>query len=92
MSSGQLFQCPECDQEFTFNKNLIRHVNTLHENEPRKGNESRKEVLLKCGSLATFEDPGVGCDPQVAFKSPKEYVSMAMKVHHDKQLTSHSWR
>ena len=47
MSSGQLFQCPECDQEFTLNKNLIRHVNTVHGNESRKDNEARKDGSSK---------------------------------------------
>ena len=47
MSSGQLFQCQECDQEFTLNQNLIMHVKTVHGNEKRKDNETRKEVILK---------------------------------------------
>ena len=87
MSSGQL-KCQECDQEFTLYKNLIRHVNTVHGNESRKDNEARKDRLLECTDIHTFEETGVGCDPQVAFKSPKEYVAMAMKINHHKQLTS----
>ena len=87
MSSGQL-KCQECDQEFTLYKNLIRHVNTVHGNESRKDNEARKDGLLKCMDIRTFEETGVGCDPQVAFKSPKEYVAMAMKINHHIQLTS----
>ena len=87
MSSGQL-KCQECDQEFTLYKNLIRHVNTVHGNESRKDNEARKDGLLECTDIRTFEETGVGCDPQVAFKSPKEYVAMAIKINHHKQLTS----
>ena len=69
MSSGQL-KCQQCDQEFTLYKNLIRHVNTVHGNESRKDNEARKDGLLECTDIHTFEETGVGCDPQVAFKSP----------------------
>ena len=87
MSSGQL-KCQECDQEFTVYKNFIRHVNTVHGNESRKNNEARKDRLIECTDIRTFEEPGVGCDHQVALKSPKEYVAMAMKINHHKQLTS----
>ena len=87
MSSSQL-KCQECDQKFTLYKNLIRHVNTVHENESRKDNEARKDGLLECTDIRTFEETGVGCDPQVAFKSPKEYVAISMKINHHKQLTS----
>ena len=72
MSSGQLLQCPECDQEFTLNKNLIRHVNTVHGNESRKDNEARKDGLLKGLYSETFEYAGVGCSPQVASQPPNE--------------------
>ena len=88
MSSSQLFQCQECDQEFTFNQNLIRHVKTVHVNEPRKDNEARKEVILKCMDIHTCEDFSVACDRQVLFKSPNKYVAMAMKISREKQLTS----
>ena len=87
MSSGQV-KCQECDQEFTLYKNLIRHFNTVHGNESRKDNEARKDDLLECTDIHTFEESGVGCDPQVAFKSPKDYVAMAMKINHHKQLSS----
>ena len=87
MSSGQL-KCQESGQEFTLYKNLIRHVNTVHGNESRKDNEARKAGLLECTGISIFEETGVGCDPQVAFKSPKEYVAMAMKINHHKQLKS----
>ena len=60
----------------------------MHGNEPRKDNEARKDRLIECTDIRTFEEQGVGCDPQVAFKTPKEYVAMAMKAHKDKQLTS----
>ena len=83
VSSGQL-KCPECDQDFTLNKNLVRHVNRVHGNEARKDNETRKENSSK----VPFRGPVVEYDHQVSFKSPKEYVAMAMKVHRDKQLTS----
>ena len=87
MSNGQLFKGQECDQEFTLNKNLFRHVNTVHGNDPRKDNEARKDGLLKCVDIHTFEGTGVGFDHQVA--SPAEYVSLAMEAtHKHKQLTS----
>ena len=44
MFSGQL-KCQECDQEFTLNQNLIRHVKTVHGKKARKDNEARKEVM-----------------------------------------------
>ena len=53
----------------------------MHGNEPRKDNEARKDRLIECTDIRTFEEQGVGCDPQVAFKTPKEYVAMAMKAH-----------
>ena len=84
MSSGQLFQCPDCDHDFTLNKNLVRHVNIVHGNEARKDNEARKEGSPK----VPFWGPVVEYGHQVSFKSPKEYVAMPMKVHHDKQLAS----
>ena len=83
MSSGQL-KCTECDQDFTLNNNLVRHVNRVHGNEVRKDNETRKESSSK----VPFRGHVVEYDHQVSFKSPKEYVAMAMKVHRDKQLTS----
>ena len=51
MSSGQLFRCPECDQEFTLNHNLTRHIKTVHGNQKREDNEARKEVILKCTDI-----------------------------------------
>ena len=87
MASGQLFQCQECDQEFTLNHNLIRHVNTVHGNEARKDNEARMDGNLKCVDIHTSEDAAVGSDHQVA--SPAEYVSLAMEAtHNHKRLTS----
>ena len=38
----------------------------------RKDNEARKDRLLECTDIGTFEETGVDCDPQVAFKSPKD--------------------
>ena len=55
MSSGQL-KCQKCDQEFTLYNNLIRHVNTVHGNESRKDNEARKDGLLECTDICTFEE------------------------------------
>ena len=51
------------------------------ETSPRKDNEARKDRLIECTDIRTFEEQGVGFDPQVAFKTPKEYVRMAMKAH-----------
>ena len=80
MSTGQ-FKCQECDQEFTLNQNLIRHVKTVLGNEARKDNEARKEVILKLLDSRLFEDAGVGSVHQVA--SPAEYVSLAMDATHN---------
>ena len=88
MSSGQLFKCSECDHGFTFNHNLTCHTKTVHGNDPRKDNEARKEEILTGLYSETFEVAGVGCAPQVVFQPPNEYVTMAMKEHHDKLLTS----
>ena len=88
MSSGQLFKCSECDHGFTFNHNLTCHTKTVHGNDPRKDNEARKEEVLTGLYSETFEVAGVGCAPQVAFQPPNEYVTMAMKEHHNKLLTS----
>ena len=57
-------------------------VNTVHGNKVRKDNEARKEVILKLPDSRQFEDAGVGSVHQVGFKSPKEYVAMAMKINH----------
>ena len=81
------FQCQECDQSFPYKCNLTRHIKTVHGNEPRKDNEARKEGLLKWSDLQPFEAQ-VESIPQTEFKSPAEYVTMAMKAHEDKQLTS----
>ena len=83
--------CDVCGESFNKNQNRLRHVRTgaaVHGNEPRKDNEARKDRLIECTDIRTFEEQGVGCDPQVAFKTPKEYVAMSMKAHKDKQLTS----
>ena len=56
MSSGQLFQCPECDQEFTLNHNLTHHIKRVHGNQKREDNETRKEVILKRSYLGLIED------------------------------------
>ena len=80
------FQCQECDQSFPYKRNLTRHIKTVHGNELRKYNEARKDRLIECTDIRTFEEQGVGCDPQAEFKPPSEYVRMAMKAH--KQLTS----
>ena len=83
MYSGQLFQCPDCDQEFTLNHNLTRHIKTVHGKDPRKDNEARKEVILTGLYSETFEDAGVGCVHQVAFKSPVHQLSYVVYVGQD---------
>ena len=85
------FQCQECNQSFPYKGNLTRHIKTVHGNEPGKDNEARKDRLIECTDIHTFEEQGVGCDPQVAFKTPKEHVAMAMKAHKDRQLTSNEF-
>ena len=75
------FQCQECDQSFPYKRNLTRHIKTVHGNEPRKYNEARKDRLIECTDIRTFEEQGVGCDPQAEFKPPSEYVRMAMAMY-----------
>ena len=60
----------------------------MHSNQPRKDNKARKEGRLEGLYSETFEDAGVGCALQVAFQPLKEYVTMIMKEHNDKLLTS----
>ena len=36
----------------------------MHGNEPRKDNEARKDRLIECTDIRTFEEQGVGCDPR----------------------------
>ena len=90
------FICDECGESFTKNKNRLRHVRTVHQgkkrtdNEKRKrdvtDNEARKEGLLAGLYSETFGKQ-VRSIPQAEFKSPAEYVAVAMKAHEDKQLT-----
>ena len=54
--------------------------------QPRKDNEARKEGRLACAYSGTCED-AVESNPQVKFKSPSEYVRIAIKAHKDRQLT-----
>ena len=58
MSTGRL-KCPDCDQEFTLNKNLVRHVNTVHGTVKRQDNEVRNT----CVYSDTCEEPVGGCVP-----------------------------
>ena len=79
-----------CGASFTKNKSLLRHVRTVHQGMKRTDNETRKRDVTdneagKQGLLAglyseTFGE-SVESDPQAAFKSPAEYVMMAMKAH-----------
>ena len=66
---------------------------------PKIVNISTDEAREPCTDIRTCGEPGleiqtcqesvVGCVPQVAFKSPKEYVTLAMEAHReDRQLTS----
>ena len=80
--------CDVCGASFTLNKNLLRHVREKHQgmkrtdNETRKrdvtDNEARKEGLLAGLYSETFGEQ-VRSIPQAEFKSPAEYVMMAMK-------------
>ena len=93
---SQKILCDVCGTSFTKNKNLLRHVREKHQgmkrtdNEKRKrdvtDNEARKEGLLAGLYSETFGEQ-VRSIPQAEFKSPAEYVAVAMKAHEDKQLT-----
>ena len=97
MESIKQFICDECGESFTKNKNRLRHVRTVHQgmkrtdSETRKrdvtDNEARKEGLLAGLYSETFGEQ-VRSIPQAEFKSPAEYVAVAMKAHEDRQLTS----
>ena len=80
--------CDVCGASFTKNKNLLRHVREKHQgmkqtdNETRKrdvtDNEARKEGLL-AGLYSENFGEQVRSIPQAEFKSPAEYVAVAMK-------------
>ena len=74
---------------FNFNQNRLRHVRTVHQGMKRADNEKRKkdqestdkaekQGLLACGSWAACEE-SVESIPQAVFKSPVDYVAVAMK-------------
>ena len=93
---SQKILCDVCGTSFTKNKNLLRHVREKHQGKKRTDNEkrkrevtdkARKQGLLACGSSAACKD-SVESNPQAVFKPPADYVSVAMKAHEDKQLTS----
>ena len=77
-----------CGVMFNFNQNRLRHVRTVHQgmkradNEKRKrdvtDNEARKEGLLAGLYSETFGEQ-VRSIPQAVFKSPVDYVAVAMK-------------
>ena len=90
------FTCDECGESCTNNQNRLRHVRTVHQGKNRTDNEKRKrevtdkagkQGILKRSEIRPFED-SVRSNPQAVFKSPAEYVAMAMKAHKDRQLTS----
>ena len=90
MDSKQ-FICDECGASFTKNKNQLRHVRTVQrtDNEKRKrevADKVRKQGHLACTDIRTCEVP-VESVYQAVFKSPADYVAVAMKTHEDKQLT-----
>ena len=80
--------CDVCGASFTLNKNILRHVREKHQGMKRTDNETRKRDVTdkearKEGLLAglyseTFGEQ-VRSIPQAVFKSPAEYVMMAMK-------------
>ena len=85
------FVCNECGVSFNKNKSLLRHVRTVHQGMKRTDNEkrkkdqestdkARKQGILACGSWAACED-AVESNPQAVFKSPAEYVAVAMKAN-----------
>ena len=96
MESIKQFVCHVCGASFTKNKNLMRHVRTVHQGIKRTDNDKRKrevtdkvrkQGLLKRSEIRPFGEP-VESIPQAVFKSPADYVAVAMKAHKDRQLTS----
>ena len=94
---SQKILCDVCGASFTKNKSLLRHVRTVHQGMKRTDNEKRKrdqestdkvrkQGHLACTDIRTCEVP-VESVPQAVFKSPADYVAVAMKAHEDKQLT-----
>ena len=85
---GPKILCDVCGVMFNFNQNRLRHVRTVHQgmkradNEKRKrdvtDNEARKEGLLAGLYSETFGEQ-VRSIPQAEFKSPVDYVAVAMK-------------
>ena len=79
-----------CGVMFNFNQNRLRHVRTVHQgmkradNEKRKrdvtDNEARKEGLLAGLYSETFGEQ-VRSIPQAVFKSPVDYVAVAIRAH-----------
>ena len=91
MDSSKQFLCDECGESFTNNQNQLRHMRTVHQGKKRTVNEkrkkdqestdkARKQGNLACGSWAACED-AVESNPQAVFKSPAEYVAVAMKAN-----------
>ena len=87
--------CDVCGASFTMNKSLLRHVRTVHQGMKRTDNEKRKREVtdkvrkqghLACTDIRTCEVP-VESVSQAVFKSPADYVAVAMKAHEGKQLT-----
>ena len=94
---SQKILCDVCGASFTKNKSLLRHVRTVHQgmkptdNEKRKRDQEstdkvRKQGHLACTDIHTCEVP-VESVTQAVFRSPADYVAVAMKAHEDKQLT-----
>ena len=88
---SQKILCNECGASFTKNQNRLIHMRTVHQGKKRTDNEkrkrdqestdkARKQGLLACGSSAACKD-SVESNPQVAFKSPSEYIRMAMAMY-----------
>ena len=88
------FVCNECGVLFNKNKSLLRHVRTVHQgmkrtDKKRKSDSHEETAVVNISTGETRESGAVSrtfgeqvrSNPQVEFKSPAEYIAVAMKAN-----------